>query len=97
MTTVTSNPNALPEASLISYPCHFPIKVLGRNVDEFIPAITHIVKRFDPGFDDSTIKMRQSKEGNYMGVTVTITATSRDQLDEVYRSLSTHPLVKWVL
>jgi putative lipoic acid-binding regulatory protein len=30
-------------------------------------------------------------------VTITINATSRAQLDELYRTLSTHPMVKVVL
>ena len=51
----------------------------------------------DPAFDASTIELRESKGGNYLGVTITITATSREQLDELYRTLSTHPMVKVVL
>ena len=47
--------------------------------------------------DESLIELRPSKAGNYLGVTVTITATSREQLDELYRTLSSHPLVKVVL
>jgi uncharacterized protein len=39
----------------------------------------------------------ESKAGNYLGVTITVTATSREQLDELYRTLSTHPMVKVVL
>jgi hypothetical protein len=56
-----------------------------------------VAKAFDPGFDASTIELRESKGGNYLGVTITVTATSREQLDELYRTLSTHPMVKVVL
>ena len=45
----------------------------------------------------STVELRDSKAGNYLGITITITATSREQLDELYRTLSTHPMVKVVL
>ncbi len=48
-------------------------------------------------FDPSTIELRESKGGKYLGITITITATSREQLDELYRTLSTHPMVKVVL
>jgi uncharacterized protein len=51
----------------------------------------------DPQFDASTVELRESKAGNYLGVTITVTATSREQLDELYRTLSTHPMVKVVL
>jgi uncharacterized protein len=86
-----------PEQSLIQYPSPFPIKVLGQKVDGFEAAITHIARQFDPAFDASTITRKDSSGGNYLGLTITITATSREQLDELYRTLSTHPMVKWVL
>lgn len=83
--------------SLIEYPSRFPIKVVGVNDDGFVHAITHIAKQFDPDFDAGSIELRQSAGGKYLGVTITITATSREQLDELYRTLSTHPMAKWVL
>ena len=86
-----------PEQSLIEYPSQFPIKVMGANVEGFAEAIVRVAQQFDPGFDAGTIETRPSKAGNYLGVTITITATSREQLDELYRTLSTHPMVKVVL
>ena len=85
------------QESLIEYPCRFPIKVMGANVDGYVTALTHVAKSFDPGFDASTIELRPSKAGNYMGVTLSVYVTSREQLDELYRTLSTHPMVKVVL
>jgi uncharacterized protein len=86
-----------PEQSLIEYPSAFPIKVMGAHVEGFVEAITVVAQSFDPGFDPATIEHRPSKGGNYLGLTITITATSREQLDELYRTLSTHPMVKVVL
>ena len=86
-----------PQESLIEYPSQFPIKVMGLKVDGMVAAITHIAHQFDPAFDASTIELRESSGGKYLGVTVTVTATSREQLDELYRTLSTHPMVKVVL
>lgn len=83
--------------SLIVYPSQFPIKVMGTRVDGFVHAVTTIALQFDPSFDASTIELRESKGGKYLGVTITVTATSREQLDELYRTLSTHPMVKVVL
>lgn len=85
-----------PEESLIEYPSRFPIKVMGAHVEGFPEAIISIAQQFDPGFDPSTVEKRPSKGGNYLGVTVTVTATSRAQLDELYRTLTTHPMVKVV-
>ena len=86
-----------PEQSLIEYPCHFPIKVMGANVDGYVTALTHVARSFDPTFDASTMELRPSKAGNYMGVTLSVYVTSREQLDELYRTLTTHPMVKVVL
>ncbi len=86
-----------PEQSLIEYPSQFPIKVMGANVEGFAQAVVKIAQQFDPGLDAATVETRPSKAGNYLGVTITITATSREQLDELYRTLSTHPMVKVVL
>jgi len=83
--------------SLIDYPSKFPIKVMGAKVDGFVHAMTTIAREFDPAFDATSIELRDSKAGNYLGITLTITATSREQLDELYRTLSTHPMVKVVL
>lgn len=95
-------PGATPEAasrqeSLIEYPSLFPIKVMGNKVDGLVAAITAVAHQFDPNFDASTIELRESKGGNYLGVTITVMATSREQLDDLYRALSTHPMVKVVL
>ena len=86
-----------PAESLIEYPSLFPIKVMGLKVDGLVRAITLVAQQFDPVFDASTIELRESRGGKYLGVTITVTATSREKLDELYRTLSTHPMVKMVL
>ena len=70
---------------------------MGQKVEGFVHAVTTIARVFDPQFDASTIELRESKAGNYLGITITVTATSREQLDALYRTLSTHPMVKVVL
>ncbi len=92
------NTSSIPaEQSLIEYPSQFPIKVMGAHVEGFVEAIAIVASAFDPGFDAATIEQRPSKGGNYLGLTITVTATSREQLDELYRTLTTHPMVKVVL
>lgn len=90
-------PDIPPEQSLITYPTHFPIKVMGENAEGFADTIVELVRNFDPSFDASTLERRPSKAGNYLGLTLAVYVTSREQLDEVYRTLSTHPMVKVVL
>ena len=83
--------------SLIEYPSDFPIKVLGLNVDGFAEAMVAIAREFDPVFDARAVALRPSRGDKYLGVTLTVTATSREQLDALYRALSSHPMVKVVL
>jgi uncharacterized protein len=83
--------------SLITYPSRFPIKVVGAKVEGFVHAVTAIAREFDPEFDAATVELRDSSKGNYLGVTITVTATSRQQLDDLYRALTAHPMVKVVL
>lgn len=88
----------IPESdSLIKYPCAFPIKVMGKQNPELAQVLTAIVLEFDPAFDAATVEMRPSKGGNYMGLTFTVNATSREQLDGLYRALHGHPLVSVIL
>ncbi len=83
--------------SLIKYPCEFPIKVMGKQNPELAQVLTAIVLEFDPAFDAATVEMRPSKGGNYIGLTFNVNATSREQLDGLYRALHGHPLVSVVL
>jgi len=83
--------------SLIEYPCQFPIKVMGANVEGFAQAMVEVARTFDPLFDADRIERRESSGGKYLGVTLTVRATSRQQLDDLYRALTSHPMVKIVL
>jgi hypothetical protein len=90
-------PEIPPEQSFIEYPSAFPIKVMGVHVEGFVESVVEVARQFDPAFDEATVERRPSKGGTYLGLTITITATSREQLDELYRTLTGHPLVKYVL
>jgi uncharacterized protein len=83
--------------SLLQFPTSFPIKVMGRTRDGFAQAVVAVVRRHAPDFDPATLEMRASTAGNYLSVTATIVATSREQLDALYRDLSSHPMVTMVL
>ena len=85
------------DESLIEYPLDFPIKIMGRREPRLVNAIVEIVQRHAPDFDATTVEMRASKKNNYLSVTCTIRATSREQLDALYRELCDHPSVVMVL
>jgi putative lipoic acid-binding regulatory protein len=83
--------------SALTFPTDFPIKIMGRRADGFAQAIVEVVLRHAPDFDPGALEMRASREGNYLSLTVTINATSREQLDGLYRELTSHPMVVMVL
>jgi putative lipoic acid-binding regulatory protein len=83
--------------SLIQYPTDFPIKVMGRREPRLVQTIVGIVQRHAPDFDPATVEMRTSKKNSYLSVTCTVRATSREQLDALYRELCDHPAVVMVL
>jgi putative lipoic acid-binding regulatory protein len=85
------------EDTPFDFPCAFPLKIMGQAGDALTRAATGIVRRHAPDFDAATVETRVSSGGKYMSLTCTITATSKAQLDALYRELSAHPAVKIVL
>jgi putative lipoic acid-binding regulatory protein len=92
---MNSNPTQASD-SLLTFPCVFPIKVMGRTQDGFAQAVVAVVQKHAADFEPSTLEMRSSKAGNYLSLTCTVNATSRDQLDNLYRDLTSHPMVSMV-
>ncbi|MCF7821844.1 MAG: DUF493 domain-containing protein [Mariprofundaceae bacterium] len=85
------------EDSLLSFPCEFPVKVMGLNTDTFENEIFMIANRHVDNLSESCIKSRTSGSAKYLSVTVTFTARSREQLDNLYLAFNNHPDVKMVL
>jgi putative lipoic acid-binding regulatory protein len=85
------------ELSLFEYPCAFPIKIMGRSRAGFAQAMMQIVMRHAPDFDPASMEMKTSKKGRYLSLTCIVQATSRAQLDDLYRELCDHPMVVMVL
>lgn len=83
--------------TLLEFPCAFPLKIMGLAGGALADTVLEIVLRHAPDFDGATMEMRASSGGKYVSLTCTITATSKAQLDALYRELSGHPLVKVVL
>ena len=83
--------------TLLEFPCDFPLKIMGATRDDFAQVIVAVVLKHAPDFDPAGVTMRPSKAGNYLSVTVTINARSREQLDALYTELSGHPMVMMVL
>jgi len=83
--------------TLLEFPCAFPLKIMGRRQDGFAQAVLEVVLRHAPDFDSASMEMRTSRQGTYLSLTCVVNATSREQLDALYRELSAHPQVVMVL
>lgn len=76
--------------SLLEFPCDFPIKMMGRDQPDFRGAALEIIERHAGPVADEAVRESSSREGRFLSITVTIRATSRQQLDDIYRDLSSH-------
>ncbi len=70
---------------------------MGRKGPGFAQAVVDIVVKHAPDFDAGTVEMRPSRQGTYLSVTCVVRATSREQLDALYRELCDHPSVVMAL
>ena len=76
------------QESVIKFPCEFPIKAMGRATPELEIAVLEIMHRHVPDLGEGAVKTRASRNGNYLSITVTIQARSREQLDAIYMDLT---------
>lgn len=77
-----------PTESVLQFPCDFPIKAMGRGTDGFELMVVELVRRHAPDLRENAVAVRPSRNGRYLSVTVTVRATSQEQLDAIYRELS---------
>ncbi len=85
------------QETLIEFPCDFPIKVMGETHQHFTQEMVKTIRNLIPDFDESGIEMRGSSGGKYISLTCTVHVTNKPQLDDIYRALTSHSMVKVVL
>ena len=85
------------DLDLLEFPCRFPIKAMGQNQPAFEQLVVEAVRIHAGTIQDSDVVTRPSRNGRYLAVTVTFTASSRDQLDAIYRTLSSSEHVLFLL
>ncbi len=81
----------------IEYPCAYPIKVMGLNEDGFIACVVDVVKLHDRTFVPETITQRESRNGKYLSIKVTITATGPEHINALFNDLKATGRVVMVL
>ena len=78
------------DESLLEFPCTFPIKMMGRDTPPFRQAVRELVEKHTGPVDDTAIQNALSKNGRFVSVTITVSAESQQQLDDIYRDVSAH-------
>ncbi len=85
------------EETLLVFPTDFPVKIMGDRRDDFVHTMIELVQRHAPDFNAESVEVRASSQGNYLSVTCVVNATSKAQLDALYREITAHPWVKMAL
>lgn len=83
--------------TLLEFPCAFPLKIMGLAQDNLAQEVLAVIHQFATDYDGKNMEMRASSSGKYVSLTCTVNAQSKAQLDNIYRALTSHPLVKVVL
>jgi uncharacterized protein len=81
----------------LEFPCEFPLKVMGRKSEGFRELVIGLVEAETGPLAEDNVRLRESREGNFVALTVTVKVNDQDQLDAVYRALSGHEQVLMVL
>jgi uncharacterized protein len=84
-------------ASLMEFPCDFPIKIIGKNSAVFATDVVAIARKHFPNTPDASIDSKSSEKSNYIAITVTVRALNQATLDALYLELTQHPDIKMVL
>ena len=83
--------------TLLEFPVDFPIKMMGRDTPEFRDTVRELVEKHTGPLADDAIQSSLSRNGRFVSVTITVTAQSREQLDNIYREVTAHENVLMAL
>lgn len=85
------------KSTLMEFPCHFPIKIIGINSEVLLDEIKEITKKHFVDFKEEHLTHKVSQKNNYLAITITVFAKDQEMLDALYQELTKHPDVKMVL
>ncbi len=85
------------KSTVIQFPCHFPIKIIGTNSKVLLDEIREIAIKHYAAFEEEHLTHKVSQKNNYLAITITVFAQNQEMLDALYQELTKHPDVKMVL
>jgi uncharacterized protein len=86
-----------PDETLLTFPCQFPIKIMGKNEAALEKLVAETIRAHSSDFDPATISVRESNGGKFLSVTAVFTAHSKQQIDAIYKALTGNPAVLMAL
>ena len=78
------------DETLLEFPCDFPIKIMGRESTEFRALARALVEKHTGPIVDDAIYSALSRNGSFVSVTITVNAQSQQQLDDIYREITSN-------
>lgn len=85
------------DESPLKFPCEFTIKVFGEMAPDFEQTIYELIRPLAPSLSTGAIQSRISENGKYLSLSVSLYVESREQLDNIYRALTSSPRVLMAL
>jgi len=85
------------DETLLEFPCDFPIKIMGKESAEFQSLARSLVEKHTGPLADDAVVSALSRKGTFVSVTVTVVAQSQEQLDDIYRELTSNEAVLMAL
>ena len=79
--------------TLLTFPCDFTIKVFGKTSDEFEITVLQIIKKHVAYLAENALQVRPSENGKYTAISITVHVDSKEQLDQIYKELSSSPQI----
>lgn len=83
--------------SFFEFPCQFPVKIMANPKKEVIEFVISVFKEYVLDNNQIDLRKKESKTGKYISLTIIFTASSKSQLDKIYRKISSHTEVHMVL
>lgn len=83
--------------TLMTFPCDFDVKIIGKNTPSFAEDIFKVALDFYPELAPSALRIQESKQSNYLALTLTVHALEQATLDALYLALTKQPNVRMVL
>lgn len=81
----------------ITYPCDYPIKVVGDVRPDFHEEVYDVVARHDPTMTTDRISQRTSRKGNFISISFMLVAESEEQIENLFVDLKQIESVRLVL